>query len=124
MFVFRRPEVDWTTPGQSNIIKSKVEIHRYVLQSTNDLVISYKNVKILDKQQAKELYDYIVEIAAVLYERCLARMVEFVDFDSTTAVLVAECFYNILLYVITHCKNNFSLFLSAISKYTCKQILI
>lgn len=109
--------MDFTTPAQSNVIKTKVEIHRYVVQSANDLVLAYKNVKILDKPEAKELYEYFVEIAAVLYERCLARMAEFVDFDSATAVLVAECFYNIVAYVATHFKNNLNSFLSAISKY-------
>lgn len=115
--VLHRPEVEWTTAAQSNIIKTKVEIHRYLLQSTNDLVLSYKNVKIIDKETAKELYEYFVEIAQVLYERCLARMAEFVDFDSATAVLVAECFYNIVAYVAVHFKNNFNLLLSSISKY-------
>lgn len=115
-FYSLRPDVPWTTAAQSNLIKSKVEIHRYIVQSANDRILSYKGARILDKQTAKEIYDHLVEIASVLYERCLARMVEFVDFDSATAVLVTECFYNILLYVTTHCKNILNLFLSSISK--------
>lgn len=112
--LFFRSDVSWTTPAQANIIKSKVEIHRYIVQAANDMVLSYKNIRILDKQTAKELYDHFVDIASVLYERCLVRMMEFVDFDSTTAVLVAECFYNILSYIVVHCKNNLNLFLSSI----------
>lgn len=117
-YFFCRSDVEWTTAAQSNIIKTKVEIHRYVMQSINDLIMSYKNVKILDKQLAKELHDYFVEIAEVLYERCLVRMQEFVDFDATTAVLVTECFHNILAYIVAHSKNNLNSFLSAVSKYS------
>lgn len=85
-----------------------------MLQVANESVLSQKNVRILDKQIGKEMYDCFVEIAAVLYERCLIRMEEFVDFDSTTAVAVAECFYNILSHLMTHNKNNLVEFLCAI----------
>lgn len=101
---------------QANVIKTKVDFHRYVLQTSVELIQRYKNVRFLNKQDAKELYHECTEMASILYERCILRMKEFLDFDTQTAVLAAECFYNIILLITTQYGNNLHHFLSVVGK--------
>lgn len=111
-----RPKVPWTNVAQANLIKTKVDFHRYVLQASLDLIQSHKNLKLLNKQEAKEVYDGCTEMATILYDRCIARMKEFIDFDLTTALSAVDCFHNIVALVTAQYGNNFQNFLSTVGK--------
>lgn len=111
-----RPKVPWTNATQANLVKSKVEFHRYVLQTALDLIQSHKNTKLLNKQEAKEVYDGCTEMASILYDRCILPMKEFIDFDLPTAILAAECFQNIVALITTQYGSNFQNFLSTVGK--------
>lgn len=113
----------WSSAAQANIIKPKVEFHRYILQATIEIVQSYKNARILDKQEAKQLYEFYKEIALILYNRCIERISEFVDFDSETANLAADCFRNILQVIKGQFRDNFNQFICAVGKMHILKIL-
>lgn len=108
--LFCRTDVSWTTAAQANMIKSKVELHRYAMQTAIDLVQASKTTRILDKQESKVIYDYYTDIAEILYERCISRIEEFLDFDTETAVLSAECFRCVVLAVGAQHKANMNNF--------------
>lgn len=111
-----RSEVDWTNAAQANLIKSKVDFHRYVLQALVNLIQLHKNARLLNKQETKEVYDGCTEIALILYARCIVRMKEFIDFDAATAVLAAECFHDIVLLISAHFGGHFQNFLCSVGK--------
>ena len=108
--------VSWTTIAQSNVLKTKREIHQHMMQATINIVTAVKNKKIIEVQTAKMTYGHICDIAVILYERIIKRLVEFIDFDCTTAVLAVECFLLILNIVNNNFKSNFQAFLSKVGK--------
>nr|XP_022920063.1 Fanconi anemia group I protein-like [Onthophagus taurus] len=98
-----------------NQIKSKSEIHRHVMQSTINLVQSLKKSKHLSTNQKIKDYKNCLNVAKIIYKRCLERMDEFVDFDPVTTVLAADCFQIILKLVCTRYNDDLSKFLCEVA---------
>lgn len=116
LMLFLRPMVSWTTVAQANIVKSKRQFHQHIMQALLNLLTSIKNKKIIETRNAKSVYGHLCDIAKVIYDRIIKRMLEFIDFDCTTGVLAAEAFLLILNIVNNHYKSNFKAFLSRVGK--------
>lgn len=85
-----------------------------MMQATLNLISGLKNKKIVEVQTAKETYGHLCDIAMVLYERIIKRLVEFIDFDCATAVLTLECFLLIFNVINNQFKSNFKSFLTRV----------
>lgn len=104
-------EVPWTTNNQANVIKSKREFHQYIMQCTVHLVQATKRCKALDVSVKKMYYEYLTEVAVVLFERIVNRLNEFMEFDCPTSILAMECFHSIIRLVESQYSSNFEAFL-------------
>ncbi|KAF5276046.1 hypothetical protein FQA39_LY00842 [Lamprigera yunnana] len=114
--LLHKPEVNWTSSTEANIIKSKCEIHQHVMGATLQLIKKLKGFKIEELKSNKRYYDQIRTIAEILYNHCIVRLDSFIDFDSITATLAMECFYLILSVVSTHYKSNFLVFINDLAE--------
>lgn len=95
------------------------------MNATINMVQRLKSLK-TKAQHTKMYYNYITEIAGILYERCIARLDEFIDFDCTTAILSLECFHLIVVVISNHYRSHLPAFLCAVgeSEIMCLQFFI
>ncbi|KAF5299517.1 hypothetical protein FQR65_LT01100 [Abscondita terminalis] len=107
-------EVNWTTQAEANIIKTKREIHQHMLEATIHLVKNLKSLRTEEDRYKKLCFNFLTEIAVILYERCIVRLDSFLDFDSMSATLAMECFYLILKVIGHHFKKKLPLLLSTL----------
>lgn len=105
--IFFRTEVPWTTFGRAAVIKTKPEIHQHFLRNTLYMVQKILNNRSTRVDWIKLNYDSIVEIATTLYECCVSRLQDFIDFDHTSAILSAECFHFVLAGINSNYKEQF-----------------
>ncbi|KAK4882809.1 hypothetical protein RN001_006128 [Aquatica leii] len=112
--LLHNPTVSWTTPAEANILKTKCEIHQHIMEASLQLVKKLKSFKTEDVRYKKMCFNFLTDIAGILYERCIVRLDSFLDFDTLTASLALECFYLILKVIGVHYKPKFSLFLSSL----------
>ncbi|KAK9874973.1 hypothetical protein WA026_005789 [Henosepilachna vigintioctopunctata] len=106
LILLHEPVVEWTSMQEANTVKSKKEIHRHFLQSAYHLITAAKGKKYTDSEEKKRSLQILIDIAEVLFNRCIKTLSNFIDFDCASAVLVVECFYAILNCVAsTHKKN-------------------
>ncbi|CAH2009829.1 unnamed protein product [Acanthoscelides obtectus] len=112
--LLHEPNVPWTTTSEANLLKTKKELHQKVMHTTFTLVQNAKKLKVIDTQIKKNYYEHISDIAAIIFRRIVKRLVDFLDFDSATAVLAMDCFHNILSLISTQYKSNVKSFLKKI----------
>ncbi|KAL3277410.1 hypothetical protein HHI36_012759 [Cryptolaemus montrouzieri] len=112
--LLQMPVVEWTTMQDANIVKSKREVHRHFFQSLNYMLTHMKSKKHRDSQAVKDDFKNIVDVAEVIYSRCIKTLNIFIDFDCSSAVLAAECFHAILNCISSSHKTNLLLFLRKI----------
>ena len=110
--------VNWATISDANKLKTKHDVHRYVIQAIMELLQSLKNVNMIGLPNPDQYFNYFTEIATILYEKCILRLNEFIDFDSCTAIMAVECFHMILNMVNVNYSKKWQLFL----KNMCKLI--
>ncbi|KAF2901837.1 hypothetical protein ILUMI_04348 [Ignelater luminosus] len=115
LHLLHKSEVAWANADQANIIKRKLNFHRHIMNATIQLVQRLKSLKTTKAQHTKMYYNYVTEIAGILYERCIARLNEFIDFDCTTAILSLECFHLILVVISNHYRSNLPTFLCVVA---------
>ncbi|XP_074025799.1 LOW QUALITY PROTEIN: Fanconi anemia complementation group I [Leptinotarsa decemlineata] len=106
--------VTWASSSEANLLKPKKELHQHLMQATLHLVQNAKRRKDIETKVKKFYFDHISAIAAILFNRIIKRMNEFIDFDSISAVLAMECFNMILILVNTQYRSNMKQFLSKI----------
>uniref|UniRef100_A0A1Y1K0T8 Fanconi anemia group I protein n=1 Tax=Photinus pyralis TaxID=7054 RepID=A0A1Y1K0T8_PHOPY len=107
--------VNWTTAPEANHIKAKPEIHRHIMRCTIQLIKKLKSMRKAEVHCNKMYYNYITEIACILYNSCVTHFDSVLDFDSSTATLVLECFYIILGIINLHYRNSMATFLNSVA---------
>lgn len=112
--LLHQTSVDWSSPEQANILKRNILFHQYALQAVHNLFISLKQVKYLEEHKKSTHFDYCMEIAKLLFVRCIQRFDEISEFDYGTALLSLEVFNTILQVVNLHFKNHWLKFLNGI----------
>ncbi|KAJ8921771.1 hypothetical protein NQ315_008396 [Exocentrus adspersus] len=115
LVLLHEPVIDWTTNAQVVTIKTKRELHQHVMQATLTVIQNVKRCKVIETKHKKTYYDYITDIASVIYNRIVRRLNDFIDFDCTTANLAMECFHLIITVIVSHYKSNFKSFLNKVA---------
>lgn len=87
------------------------------MQATLYMVQKFVSHRSAKSHGVTPIYKHVVQIASVLYECCIVRLREFMDFDQTSATLGAECFYLIVTGISNNYKHKFLAILSEIGKY-------
>ncbi|KAJ8961411.1 hypothetical protein NQ318_014657 [Aromia moschata] len=90
------PAIDWTTPAKAYLLKSKHYFHQHMMQATLHLIQNVKRHKEIDGRYKKLYYEYVSDIASILFHRIIKRLSDFIDFDYVTANLAVDCFHAIL----------------------------
>lgn len=119
MHLLHKTEIPWTDIAQANLLRAKTDFHRHMMQCAITLIHNLKGEKgekSVDSRNFKGAFVHLTELGIVIYERCVERLEEFVDFDSTTALLATDCFYGILNLVIASCKEDFLQFLITVGE--------
>ncbi|KAJ8938554.1 hypothetical protein NQ314_011443 [Rhamnusium bicolor] len=112
--LLHEPNVDWSTTAQAVMVKSKREFHQHIMQATIHLVHNVKRHKDIESRYKKLSYDHITDVALVLFSRIVKRLNEFINFDSTTAVLAMDCFHAILVLITSQYKSNMKIFMNKV----------
>lgn len=81
-----------------------------------ELLQSLKNVNMKGLRNSGQYFNYFTEIATILYEKCIIRLNEFIDFDSCTAIMAVECFHMILNMINTNYGEEWQIFLRNVCK--------
>lgn len=106
-----RPKVNWTSVAEATTLKTKHDFHRHTLRATLELITELKSSDSLDRNELATNLGNCIAVGGILFERCIQKLNDLVDFDKTCASLAAECFHGILVYVIQkqdHCFVKFT----------------
>lgn len=98
-------------------MKSKNDFHRCIVQGTNNYVEFVKDNYDINGATFKTIHlNHLEKIANILYNECLVKFKNMIEFDMETSILILETFHNIMQFEFTK-SHNISSFLSNICAY-------
>ncbi|XP_068632034.1 Fanconi anemia group I protein homolog [Battus philenor] len=91
-------EVSWSSVEQRNQLRARRDFHRWALRCALSVLSERVDKKIVSST--------VVNIASLMYKRCLCRFQDLCDFDDQTALGCLEVFKSCLKLILS---NNYSL---------------
>ncbi|CAG5032925.1 unnamed protein product [Parnassius apollo] len=91
-------EVTWTSLEQRNQLRARRDFHRWTLRGVLSVLA--------ERVDKRSVATTVVEIAALIYKRCICRFQDMCDFDDQTALGCMEVFRSCLSLILS---SNYSL---------------
>ncbi|KAL0269203.1 UNVERIFIED_CONTAM: hypothetical protein PYX00_007013 [Menopon gallinae] len=100
----------WASEESVAPVKNKRELHRYCLNATLTLLKQAKLVPATELSKDSPSLGYLTKIGRVIFTKCVQRVGEMIEFDRVSAVLVLECFAELIQLVLSNFQEKFTAF--------------